>query len=96
MVETEIISFEIEPAEKAELESIFSQNGLTVTEAVDMFFKKTMKRKKLPFTTRKAKLTKEWREIIAEAKDFEQNPHKYKRFSDFDEFLKDLYDGDEA
>jgi len=48
----EIISFQIEEELKEEAEKLFSEIGMTVEEALNIFIKRSVKEKRIPFEIR--------------------------------------------
>ena len=84
MSKTAMIRARTEPKLKKEVESIFSELGLTSTEAINIFYKQVRLRNGIPFEVKiPNKLTRK------SFKDSESDKN-VKSFKNIDELLKDL------
>ena len=92
MAKTAVINIRTEPNTKKEIEELFAALGLTVSEAVNVFFKKALMTQAIPFDMKLPKYNKETLDAMKETEDILNNPHKYKFYDNLDEFFKDLYD----
>ena len=67
--------------EKA-VKSLCSSYGLTVSDAINMILKKSIKEKELPIKTKKSRqFNAETLEAIREIEEIKKNPHLYESFT---------------
>ena len=90
MAKTAIINIRTEPDTKKEIEELFSMLGLTVSDAVNVFFKKALMTQAIPFEVGIPRYNKETWEAMKEAEDIKKNPQNYKMYDSFKELLADL------
>ena len=76
---------------KEESVELFSQLGIDMSSAVNMFLKQCVMRGGIPFEVTVPSYKKEVLEAMEEAKNLSKDP-KEKRYSSFSEALKDLDD----
>lgn len=76
---------------KKESVELFSQLGIDMSSAVNMFLKQCVMRGGIPFEVTVPSYKKEVLEAMEEAKSLSKDP-KEKRYSSFSEALKDLDD----
>ncbi len=76
---------------KKESVELFSQLGIDMSSAVNMFLKQCVMRGGIPFEVTVPSYKKEVLEAMEEAKNLSKDP-KEKRYSSFSEALKDLDD----
>ena len=84
MNKTAEIRVRTQPKLKKEVENIFKKEGVSTTEAINLFYKEVKIKKKLPFEINKPnKITKETFEKTDKGKDLV-------KFNSVEELLKDL------
>ena len=96
MDRTATITIRTDIEKKNSVKNLCSDFGLSISDAVNIFFDEFIQNKSLPFKNKKPKLNKAWEQIISEGKHYEDNPHLYKHYDDLDDFFKDLYDKTEV
>ena len=91
------ITVETDLETKKSIEDLYAKIGLSVSDAVNLFFKKSLQEDGFPIWDYRVRYNKETVEAIEEAEEMLRNPHLYKSFDNLDEFFEDLYsDNDEV
>ncbi len=75
---------------KAKAISIFSDLGIDMTTAVNVFLRQAILHNGLPFELKLETPNKETLLAIAEVEDMKKNPQAYKGYTDVDEMIEDL------
>jgi addiction module RelB/DinJ family antitoxin len=83
-----VISVNIDQKTQKAAETVFAENGLTITEAIKLFFKSTVQEKELPFKILNNNFEKEMDEAMKETENIIKNPHLYKSYT-----LEDIKNG---
>lgn len=76
--------------EKAELEVLFAQLGMTLPEAVNIFFKKALLEGGLPFEVKMPRFNKETEDAMQEARDIMAGKVEAKSYHSARELFDDL------
>ena len=80
----------IDPKLKEESVMLLSQFGLDLSTAITLFLQQTVREKKIPFEIRLEIPNKETEEALGEFEEMKKNKQKYKRYSKFDDVLKEI------
>ena len=87
MAKTSVINIRIEAETKKQIENLFSNFGITVSDAVNIFFHQSLIQGGLPF---QMQLSKPNAETIAAINDVNNNLNMSRTFENVDELMKDL------
>ena len=90
MAKTETINIRIEPNLKKQAEETLNYLGLTMSEAVNLFFKQVVINEGIPFEIKRPKYNRKTRKAMKEAEKISKHPERYKHFNNFDELWEDL------
>lgn len=83
------------PAEvKEESNHIFNSLGLNMSTAINMFLKKVIYERGIPFEVKEPKPSKEMLEALQELDYMEKHPEEYKAYNNIKELKKDLLSDD--
>lgn len=91
---TLIINVNVPTNVKNESNEIFVKLGLNMTTAINIFLKKVIKEKGIPFEL-KLEAEKDMREAAEELRKIENNEGNYKIYDDVKSFMEDLEKDDE-
>ncbi len=80
----------IDPETKLGAEQLYSTFGITVTDAITMFLRQSLLVGGLPFELRQPRYNAETEAAMEEARAIMAGKTSAKRYSTFDEYLKDL------
>jgi DNA-damage-inducible protein J len=86
MAKTATMTMRLDPKVKAEVEAIYSNYGMSLSDAVTVFFHKSIGVRGLPFDLRP---NQETLDAIAEVQDMKRHPERYKGYSNIDELFAD-------
>lgn len=84
------INIRIDSEVKAEAQALFSKLGMDLSTAVNIFIRQAIDFGGIPFTIQQRRYNAETEAAIQEGKDIIAGKIPAKRYSSFDEFLKDL------
>jgi len=87
MSKTSIVNIRTEPEIKKQVENLFSKFGISVSDAVNIFFHQSLMQGGLPF---QIQLPKPNPETIAAIEDVNKNQNMSRTFESVDELMKDL------
>ena len=87
MAKTSIINIRTEAETKKQIESLFLKFGISVSDAVNIFFHQSLMNGGLPF---KMELPKPNAETIASMEDVNNNLNMSRTFDNVDELMRDL------
>ena len=87
MAKTDTLSIRINPEVKKQAESTLDDLGLSMAEAVNIFFKQVIMTESIPFAIKKPKLNEE---TIQAMKDAELGKNISKGYTDLDEMWADI------
>jgi DNA-damage-inducible protein J len=91
MAKTAVINIRTDVETKKAIEGLYSSFGITVSDAVNIFFKKSLMESGLPFKMKKEKKpNKELLEAIKEANEICDNPHLYEAWTTEEEIRKGM------
>ena len=90
MAKTENLNIRIEPNLKKQAEETLSYLGLTMSEAITMFFKQIVINDGIPFPIQAKPYSMKTRKAMKEAAKLAKQPDKAKKYSNFNELWEDL------
>ena len=90
MSKTDTLNIRIEPNLKQQAEKTLNYLGLTMSEAVTIFFKQVVINEGIPFEIKKPKYNRKTLKAMKEVEKISKNPDKHKQFQDFNELWEDL------
>ena len=90
MAKTSSIHVRVEPKIKKQVENILENLGMTSTEAINIYLRQIILNSGIPFEIRAPKFSEDMLEAIAEVKDIEKHPEKYKKYHTIEELMEDL------
>jgi len=80
----------IDPEVKSDVESIYAQYGMSITDAINIFLYTSRNRGGLPFDLRPHIPNAETLEAIEEVRRMKADPSLGKSYTDIDEMMKEL------
>lgn len=86
---TSVINVNVPTDVKDEANSLFNSLGLNMSTAINMFLKKAIYERGIPFEV-KQKPSKDFYEAIHELSYIEEHPEKYKAYHNVDELFEDI------
>ena len=96
MAKTDTLNIRIEPNLKEQAEETLNYLGLTMSEAVTLFFKQVVINDGIPFEIKKPKHNRKLKKAMKEAdkltEKLEKHPEQVKVYNDFNELWEDLKD----
>jgi len=90
-----IITVETDFETKKSVEELYARIGLSLSDAVNLFFKKSLQEDGFPIWDYRVRYNKETVEAIEEAEEMLRNPHLYKSFNSVEELFADLDSDDD-
>jgi len=94
MAKTASMYIRIDPEVKSDVENIYAQYGMSITDAINVFLYTSRNRGGLPFDLRQSVPNAETIAAIKEVEDMKRNPHLYKSFDSVEALFEDLNDDD--
>lgn len=91
---TSAINVNVPKEVKDESNNIFNNLGLNMSTAINMFLKRVIYERGIPFDVKEPRPSKELLEALQELDYMEKYPDEYKTYSDIDELKKDLLSDD--
>ena len=82
----------IDPKLKADVESIYAQHGMSITDAINVFLHTSRSRGGLPFDLRPPVPNAITLEAIEEVQEMKRNPQSYESFDSVEALFEDLND----
>jgi len=95
MSKTAMINIKVDTEIKKDVENLYSSFGISLSEAVKIFFNQSLIVNGLPFAMRIPKYNSETLAAIEEVVEMKKNPHLYKSFDSVEELFDDLNNDDE-
>ena len=86
------ISVRVDPALKKQADALFSDLGLNMSTAVNMFLKTAVSHNGIPFEVRRPTPNAETRAALAEYEEMKRNPAAYKRYDTFEDLMGEVLD----
>ena len=90
MPKTANINLRIEPDVKAQADAVFSSLGISITDAINVFLHASIMEGGFPFQPKQPRYNRETLMAMQEARDIMEGKVEAKRYSSFDELLKDV------
>ena len=90
MAKTASMYIRIDPEVKSDVEHIFSQYGMSITDAINVFLYTSRNRGGLPFDLRPPVPNAETLEAIEEVRRMKADPSLGKGYTNIDEMMKEL------
>ncbi|MBM6732768.1 type II toxin-antitoxin system RelB/DinJ family antitoxin [Megasphaera stantonii] len=90
MAKTATINIRIEPEIKADVEKLFSSFGITVSDAVNIFLRKSLMEGGLPFDVKQPRYNGETEAAMQEARNIAAGKVPVKRYANVKELFEDL------
>ena len=84
------VTIRIDSALKKQSEELFSDLGLSLSAAITLFLKQSVRKQRIPFEIKRLVPNETTISAIKEVEDMENNKDNNKSFSSVDEFMKDL------
>ena len=91
---TSAINVNVPTEVKEESSSIFNNLGLNMSTAINMFLKRVIYERGIPFDVKEPKPSKELLEALQELDYMEKHPEEYKSYSNIEDLKKDLLSDD--
>jgi DNA-damage-inducible protein J len=89
-METTNINIRMEKDLKKQAESLFSELGMNMTTAFNIFVRQSVRQRKIPFEISLDVPNAETMEAIREVQEMKKNPSLGKSFTDVDKMMKEL------
>lgn len=90
MSKSDTLNIRIEPNLKQQAEETLNYLGLTMSEAVTLFFKQVVINDGIPFEIKKPKYNRKTLKAMKEAEKIMKHPEKYKQYNTVEELMEDL------
>jgi len=90
MAKTASLNIRLDPEVKLSAERLFSNFGITVTDAVNIFLSRALMEGGLPFDVKQPRPNAETLEAFEEVRRMKANPSAYKGYTDVDAMMKEL------
>ncbi len=84
------INVRVDSELKQEAEALFSDLGLNMSSAINMFLRSAINHNGIPFEVKRLTPNVETRAALDEYAEMKKNPNKYKRYESFDEILEEV------
>lgn len=88
------VSVKVDDDIKEAAEALFRDHGLTMSQAIRFFLRAVVKEKSILYEVESYNFNEETREALAEAKEMEKHPERYKTYNSVEEMMKDLESDD--
>ena len=96
MAKTAMINIRTDAETKKEIEDLYSAFGISVSDAVNIFFRQSLMQKGLPFAMQIPRYNAETLAAIEEVVKMKQNPQLYKSFDSVETLFEELNSNDEV
>ena len=90
MPKTNTINIRVDNSTKKAIESLYGQFGITVSDAVNIFFRKSLMEGGLPFEMKQRRYNRETEEAMQEARDIMSGKIESKSYSSFQELVDEI------
>ena len=84
------INVRVDSSLKQEAEALFTDLGLNMSSAINMFLRSAINHNGIPFEVKRPTLNAETRAAMDEYEEMKKNSDKYKRYESFDELLDEV------
>ncbi len=89
-METTNINVRVDTSLKQEAEALFSDLGLNMSTAVNMFLRSAVRHNGIPFELHRSVPNAETRAALAEYEEMRAHPERYKRYRSVDEMMDEV------
>ena len=96
MAKNAVINIRTDANTKKEIEDLYSAFGISVSDAVNIFFRQSLMQNGLPFAMQLPRYNAETVAAIEEVAEMKRNPHLYKSFESVEALFDDLNSDDEV
>lgn len=90
-MDTTNINVRVDSLLKQEAESLFSDLGLNMSTAINMFLRSAINHNGIPFEIKRPTPNIETKAALDEYEEMKNNPDKYKRYKSFDDILDEVF-----
>lgn len=94
MAKTSAINVNVPTEVKEEANALFSDLGLTMSGAINIFLKKVLNEGGIPFEIKERRPSKTLRKALKELEYMEEHPEEYKSFDSVEGLMEDLNSDD--
>ena len=94
MAKTASMYIRIDPEVKSDVENIYAQYGMSITDAINVFLYTSRSRGGLPFDLRPSVPNAETVAAIREVQEMKRNPQLFKSFDSVEALFEDLNNDD--
>jgi len=91
-----VYAIQTDPVTTKEAEKVFSEYGLSVAEAINLFFIKAVKDNCIPFDVESPRYNEVTMAAIKEVEEMDRNPHLFKSFKTVEDLFEDLESDDDV
>lgn len=91
---TSTINVNVPKNVKDEATALFNNLGLNMSTAINMFLKRSISERGIPFEIKELTPSNEFKEAMQELDYMEKHPEEYKSFNNVDELMEDLNSAD--
>ncbi len=92
MAKSANVNIRIEPEIKSSAETLFSSFGITISDAVNIFIRKSLMEGGIPFSVRQPRFNAETEAAMKEARDIASGKIAVKKYHSAREMIKDITD----
>ena len=96
MEKSSTITVKTDPETKKVVKNLFATMGLSVSEAVNLFFTKSISENKLPFKAKKERIDQLRMSALKEIEEMKKHPENFKSYDTLEELFKYLKNKDEV
>jgi len=96
MAKTAMINIRTDIETKKEIEDLYSAFGISVSDAVNIFFRQSLMQKGLPFAMQLPRYNAETLAAIEEVAEMKLHPHLHKGFDSVEALFEELDSDDEV
>ena len=89
MAATTNINVRVETSVKEKAEQLFSDLGMNMSTAINIFLKTAIRCDGIPFEVRRSEPNEETRAALAEYEEMKRNPAAYPRYESFDSLMNE-------
>ena len=94
MAKTAVINIRTDIKTKQAIEDLYSAFGISVSDAINIFFKKSLMQNGLPFEMQLPRFNAETLAAIEEVREMKRNPQLHKSFDSVEELFEELNSDD--
>lgn len=85
------VNVRVDSALKQEAEALFSDLGLNMSSAINMFLRSAVNHNGIPFEIKRPTPNLETTAALNEYEEMRKNPDKYQRYESFDQILDEVF-----